>query len=260
MALQWLEQQQQQAVSSVTKLAGLTACSHLVELANGERYVLRSQTQQATDYGIDYQQEVAFLRLIEPLGFTPKIIYANETSALLAWINGQTPSHFSQPLLAKLADQLASLHRFDWQAVRSTQNLTRLNLAERCQFLWQNLPLKTQNSLNFTPPFKQISPYKQTICHHDIHLANLVEQDEKLFLIDWEYAAISDPALELALLFHYNPLSAEQKAFFLARYFAKSGFDPTACVAKMVEYQPEIEKLNRLWFRLSHFLDTIFQT
>ncbi|MDG6785072.1 hypothetical protein QA337_06145, partial [Glaesserella parasuis] len=79
MALQWLEQQQQQAVSSITKLAGLTACSHLVELANGERYVLRSQTQRATDYGIDYQQEVAFLRLIEPLGFAPCIrIWAKE--------------------------------------------------------------------------------------------------------------------------------------------------------------------------------------
>ncbi|AUI66391.1 MULTISPECIES: choline/ethanolamine kinase family protein [Glaesserella] len=250
-ALQWIEQHRQQAVVSVSKLAGLTACSQLVCLANGERYVLRTQTERASNYGINYQQEVAFLRAISPLGFSPKVIYADSHSALLSWIDGQTPTFFDEKCLTSLAERLAQLHLFPLQAADFAQKFTTLNLAERCQFLWQKLPKEKQQMLNFAPPFKPITPFKQTICHHDIHLANLVQQGDALFLIDWEYATISDPALELAMLCHNNHFSAKQKAIFFRHYFAKTGWDFTACIEKMAGYQPEIEKLNGLWFAMT---------
>ena len=250
-ALDWLVTSRRQAVRSVTKLAGLTACSQLVELENGERYVLRHQSELATNYGINYQQEVAFLRKLEPFGLSPTVVYADENSALLNWIEGEIPDIFDEKLLKSLAEQLALLHTIPLQALDFEPKFATLDLAERCLFLWNNLSQTKQRQLGFSPPFRQITPFQRAICHHDIHLANLVLQEKQLFLIDWEYAAISDPALELALLLQANALSANQKEIFLAYYFAKTGFDSAAFLAKMEEYQPEVNKLSRLWFALA---------
>lgn len=250
-ALDWLVTSRRQAVRSVTKLAGLTACSQLVELENGERYVLRHQSELATNYGINYQQEVAFLRKLEPFGLSPTVVYADENSALLNWIEGEIPDIFDEKLLKSLAEQLALLHTIPLQALDFEPKFATLDLAERCLFLWNNLSQTKQQQLGFSPPFRQITPFQRAICHHDIHLANLVLQEKRLFLIDWEYAAISDPALELALLLQANALSTDQKEIFLKYYFTATAFDSAAFLAKMEEYQPEVNKLSRLWFALA---------
>ena len=250
-ALDWLVASRRQAVRFVTKLAGLTACSHLVELENGERYVLRHQSERATNYGIDYQQEVAFLRKLEPFGLSPTVVYADDNSALLNWIEGETPDIFDETLLKSLAEQLALLHTIPIQELDFEPKFATLDLAERCLFLWNNLSQTKRQQLGFSPPFRQIMPFQQAVCHHDIHLANLVLQEERLFLIDWEYAAISDPALELALLLQTNSLSTNQKEIFLKCYFAATYFDSAVFLAKMEEYQPEVDKLSRLWFALA---------
>ncbi|OOH89112.1 LPS biosynthesis choline kinase [Pasteurellaceae bacterium 15-036681] len=245
----WLNSQQQ-AVSSLEPLAGLTACSHLVTTNSQQRYVLRSQTARATDFGIDYQQEVQFLNLIAPLGFSPSVAYYDQYSSLLNWIEGTPPSKFNHQLIEQLANLVANLHLFDLQAVANLEQFTKLNLAERCQFLWNKLSSEQQATLGFQPPFLAISPFKQAICHHDIHLANLIQKNDKLFLIDWEYCAISDPALDLTMLVYSKQLTQIQMDYFLKHYFAKTGFDRTACMAKVEEYLPEVDKLNRLWFSL----------
>lgn len=247
----WLTQSRQQAVRFVKNLAGLTACSQQITLENGERYVLRRQSQRASEVGANYQNERHFLSQIAPLALAPKPLYADSHSLLLEWIDGQVPSEFSPSLLQKLGEQLARLHQFSPAATQATPDFARLCLAERCQFLWQQLSPTEQQSLPFAPPFPAIKPLAEAICHHDIHLGNLVEQGEKLYLIDWEYAAISDPALDLALFLHANSLSGAQQADFFATYFAKSSLDPTACFAKIAEYTPEVVKLTQLWFMIA---------
>lgn len=249
-AIEWLQIQRKQAVSSVKKLAGLTACSQLVTLKNGERYVLRTQRARATDVGVNYQQEAELLNTIFSLGFSPKPIYCDQNFSLLAWIEGEIPTTFSHSLLIKLAENLAQLHQFPLQAVSSAKNIAKLDLAKRCQFLWDKLPANKQAELPFSLPFQQIQPLTTAICHHDLHLGNFVERGDKLFFIDWEYATISDPALDLALFLNANSLSEEEKAVFFTHYFAKNPLNPTACKEKMNEYQPIIEQLNQLWYAI----------
>lgn len=252
-ALDWLVSERQQAVQSVQNLAGLTACSQLITLENGERYVLRRQTQRATDLGINYQQESQILTAIAPLALAPTPIYTDETASLLSWIDGTTPSKFRPDLLKKLAEKLVKLHHFPLQGGSSAEHFPILNLAERCQFLWDKLPAQKQATLPFSPPFAPIEPLTLTLCHHDIHLGNLVEQENKLFIIDWEYAAISDPALDLALCLHANAFSESEWQFFLQQYceFEKFSKNSTAYIQKIAEYQPLIEVLNALWYAIS---------
>ena len=255
-ASEWLQIHCKQAVCSVKNLTGLTACSQLVTLKNGKRYVLRTQTPRATNFGINYQQEAQLLNTIFPLGFSPKSIYYDQHFSLLAWIEGEIPSTFSYSRLIKLAEHLARLHQFPIQAVNSTKSIAKLDLSERCQYLWDKLPKEKQAMLPFSPPFQQIQPLTQAVCHHDLHLGNFVEQGNKLFLIDWEYAAISDPALELALFLNANPLSNEEQATFLTHYFVKNPINPIACKEKIDEYKPILEQLNQLWYVISQVFDS----
>lgn len=250
MPLDWLAKSRQQAVRLVKNLPGLTACSQQIELENGERYVLRHQNERAKCYGIDYRQEARILAAISSLGLSPQPLYQGEHTTLLSWIEGNSPSEFSPILLKMLAMRLASLHTFDLQAVGCLTTFAMFDLSERCQYFWQQLPAKIQQNLPFSPPFVTISPFMRAICHHDIHLQNLVCYQDGLYLIDWEYASLSDPALEIALFFDGNRLNKQQQAVFLDTYFAKTGFDSTAFINKMAEYAEEVPKLSRLWFLL----------
>lgn len=248
-ALAWLEENGVK-VRCVEPLAGLTACSRLIELDDGRKFVWREQSKQATDYGVDYAQEFALLSALAFLSFTPKPYIGGADFSLLHWQEGRVPNEWSDDLLVRFAERLAILHCLDLQAVDLPRNIAKLDLAERCRFLWDKLPQSYQANLSFSPPFDPVLPLTKAICHHDLHLGNLVEGKEELIIIDWEYAALSDPALDIALFLHGNPLSMTQQALFFGHYFAKSDIERTACLAKVAEYQSLVEKLSTLWFAL----------
>ncbi|OOR99870.1 hypothetical protein B0187_03435 [Haemophilus paracuniculus] len=249
---QWLAENRLQGVRSCQILDGQTRCSHKLETTDGEQYVLRQPSQRAINLGVDFQQEVQILRLIAPLNIAPQVVAHTETFSLLQWIEGQSPREFSDHLLIQLADLLAKLHQFSpLQAVGFRQISTRLNLAERCQFLWEQLSPCQQQALPFSPPFPHIEPFGEAICHHDLHLGNLIQQGDHIYLIDWEYAALSDPALEFALLWANNPFNQDQQNRLLSRYLSQTGWEKTLFLAKIGEYQPLVTQLNQLWALLA---------
>jgi thiamine kinase-like enzyme len=46
-----------------------------------------------------------------------------------------------------------------------------------------------------------------TLIHGDLHHSNLIG-DKRLYLLDWEYAAVTDPLFDLACLIAYYPRAA----------------------------------------------------
>jgi thiamine kinase-like enzyme len=57
--------------------------------------------------------------------------------------------------------------------------------------------------------------------HHDLLPANLIDDGEKLWLIDWEYAAFGTPLFDLANLADNAGFSAEEERRLLALYFRR---------------------------------------
>lgn len=249
-ALRWLEKSRTQPIIQQGKLPGLTGCSEFVQLENGERYVLRQQTKRANSCGVNYQQEFELLDALTPLGIAPQPLYCGAGQTLLSWLEGEVPPSFTPVLLLKLAQLLSRLHRLPLQAVQFSTKITKLNLAERCQFLWDQLDSTKHHQLAFKPPFDEVVPFTQTICHHDIHLANLIEQNGRLYLIDWEYAAISDPALDIAMLFQANDLNNSEQHLFLDAYLAHTQYPQPQFETKIQQYLPEVHKLSLLWYAL----------
>ena len=55
--------------------------------------------------------------------------------------------------------------------------------------------------------------------HNDLLAANIMDDGDRLWLVDWEYAGFNTPLFDLAGLATNNQLSQDQVAFMLARYF-----------------------------------------
>lgn len=62
-------------------------------------------------------------------------------------------------------------------------------------------------------------PGPTVLGHNDLLAANIIDDGEKLWLVDWEYAGFNTPFFDLAGLATNNGLSRDQEMFMLARYF-----------------------------------------
>ncbi|HFF9525339.1 TPA: phosphotransferase, partial [Serratia marcescens] len=86
--------------------------------------------------------------------------------------------------------------------------------------------------------------------HMDIHPGNLLATGEGLRLIDWEYAADGDVALDIAALFRGNRWAAEAQQRFLQHY-ARQGYHDVARLQVQVQrWLPWVDYLMLLWFEV----------
>lgn len=61
----------------------------------------------------------------------------------------------------------------------------------------------------------------RVVCHKDPLYTNFLKQ-EKLWLIDWEYAGMADPMFDLSMLSHYHRYDADQWDDLLRAYFGET--------------------------------------
>ena len=45
---------------------------------------------------------------------------------------------------------------------------------------------------------ERMSPFQPTLCHNDLLAANILDDGDRLWLVDWEYAGIGNPLFDLA--------------------------------------------------------------
>lgn len=70
-----------------------------------------------------------------------------------------------------------------------------------------------------------LTPVKTVPCHLDLHRGNVLDDGARLWLIDWEYAAIGDPLFDLAVVTSTENFSEEEMQTILKTYF--DGRTPT---------------------------------
>lgn len=61
---------------------------------------------------------------------------------------------------------------------------------------------------------------RHCLCHNDLVCANVIE-GERLYLVDWEYAAVGDPFFDLATVVQHHELSDAAAAAFLRAYLGR---------------------------------------
>ncbi|MCA9569417.1 MAG: phosphotransferase [Myxococcales bacterium] len=160
---------------------GLSNVAYRV-LCDGEEGVLRI-TRGARGTRIAVADEVRAMRAAGDLA--PDV---------LAWADGALVTRYVRPAgsvpPAVLGAALARLHRVEPPVLRA------LDLSELLVTLPWTGPLEAlgvvadhvARSLPWAPP---------VLCHHDVREANVVWDGERAVFVDWEYAALADPAFDL---------------------------------------------------------------
>ena len=153
----------------------------------------------------------------------PKCLLDRADIRIANWIYATPTPHqqFNQPVLIKeLCQLLTELHRSDlpFPVLNIHEHLERYyeiakahqpQQADKCQSLYQE-------ASTYTAQFSAAC-----CCHNDISPGNLLS-GHQLFLVDWEYAAISDPVFELAGIIYNFELSEVQEATLIEEYQKQS--------------------------------------
>ena len=91
--------------------------------------------------------------------------------------------------------------------------------------------------------------------HNDLLPANFLQDDTRLWLIDWDYAGFNSPLFDLGGLAANNGLSADQEADVLTRYF---GRDPDAALWRSYRAMKAAAALREvLWSMVSEIHSTL---
>jgi len=196
--------------------------SYRVDTSAG-RFVVRIHDSSAHVLGADHEREAQLHAAAAAAGLAPALIHVDVAHrfVIMEYVTGLlwTSQDFARPeRLGQLGATLHALHSivpptvapFDVRTVlrRLHERLVEGVPGERAWFT-QLMERAAVALLAF-----DTSTRPKTLVHNDLHHGNLVGK-ERLFLLDWEYAAVADPLLDLACVLAYYPHAGPHAATLL---------------------------------------------
>ena len=209
--------------SRATRLAGGTVnASFQVETSAG-RFVLRIHDPESKSLGADHEREALLHAAAAAAGLAPALVYVDPGYHFMVMqhVSGAiwAADDFARPdCLRKLGVALHALHSVAPPAVAPFDiGVSLERLYERLvaalpgeSAALSGLMDRGRAALLVSAPAQR----PKTAVHNDLHHTNLVGTDP-LYLLDWEYGAVSDPLLDLACVLAYYPQALPHSAALL---------------------------------------------
>lgn len=238
-------------VSVQTLTGGLTnRCWKLIS-AEGHAYVWRPTTPITQAFSISRFQEYQILSAIEPLKLGPKPITVNEMGLLVEWIEGETLCEGLD--LDNLLRTAISVHHINTARLP----LTPFSYTARVDHYWFQLDEshRTKDYLELYQEWRSSPNIKDVglaLCHFDLGGYNLVRNEQGIKIIDWEYASLADPRLDLTLSIGASQEPVLQSVY---RYCQLKGIeDVDTWVEGVQAWLPRSKMMAMLWYLLAHQL------
>lgn len=216
-------------------------------------FVLRLNNAAGAVLGANHEREVRLHAAAARARLAPELIYADldERFMVMRYVAGtawQESDFASLQRLRHLGATLRTLHAVDPPAVAAfdlaavlrghTQSLIAALPAERA--LLEGFMAAADTALALCASAGR----KPTIVHNDLYHLNLIEA-ERIYLIDWEYAAVADPIFDLACVLAYYP-QAEPHA---QEFLDAAGLAAEASTAELSQARYLFVLLSFLWYR-----------
>lgn len=228
----------------VTPLAGLTGLTMKVTVG-GQHWLAR---RAVTDIPfISRQREARILRQLSGCGLAPAVIARSQRWLLLSWVDGVS---LTIPAFAGYLDEVVRvLTRLHHQPLSGY----RLQLMPLLQNYWQCCTQRNyhwQRALTRLQQLGEPRPLRSAVLHMDIHAGNLVATDSGLRLIDWEYAADGDVALDVAATCCCGQLSVVEQRWFIADYAHLNHLSEPLLLQQIRRWRPWLQLLMASWYQL----------
>ena len=214
----------------ITPLDGGITNVNLVVIDGGAKFVVRLG-EDIPEHGVMRWNELSLSQAAHALGVAPKVIYNEPGILVLEMIEARTYTEedVRDPQnLSRIVDIIAKMHRdlgtylvtpvlAFWPYQVNQTYMTRLE-GDGSVHLSQLPELKAaQQKL-----IAATGPVDLVICHNDLLAANILDDGQRLWLIDWEYGGYNTPLFDLAGLAGNNGLSEMQERAMLEQYFNAS--------------------------------------
>ncbi len=205
--------------------AGLLSETYRVS-RDGVAYTLKVAAEHPPDLGVDLPWEVRVLERAASAGVAPRLVFRDLTGAvqLSRWVPGHSWVSRESAVPANLERIAALLRRVHALAVplpaRSVTPLQWMGIYDEA--------LLRRTSAASDPELRKAALTRAqalelpgaagVVCHSDLHAMNLIEEDDSLILLDWEYAHVTDPLWDLAGWCANNDFEADVQRALLIRY------------------------------------------
>ena len=206
-------------------LGGLTNQSYLIS-ADNALLVLRKNSPISEALNLNRNAEAHALDLAEKVGLCAPLVYSDPQQQYMvsAYLGDKTWSVNGDDSLSQLAALLRGIHQLP--SIDAD-----LIIDDKIEYYWQGIDA----SAAFSSELKHLDAAIRAhiisakslnsgdvLCHNDLLASNLIiGDDSNLYAIDWEYAAMTDPFYELAVIIEGNSLNFEQQQFLLSTYFER---------------------------------------
>jgi thiamine kinase-like enzyme len=204
---------------------GMTNANFLADFGD-EQVVVRMPGKDTGLLGIDRHHEAQANRLAASIGVAPEVLVESEDEGYLVtrFLPGRplAPSELaSEPMLGEVARTLRLVHGagtietdfnpFDvvsqYHDIAASRGITE--------------PFDYPSALSVIDQILVARPYAPAaLCHNDLLTENFL-YDDKLRILDWEYAGMGDPYFDLASFSITHELSDSADAALLTHYFGQ---------------------------------------
>ena len=205
---------------------GITNRNFLVKHGN-EKFFVRLGID-IPEHGVYRFNELAASRAAHKCGISPEVVYAETGAMVLRFINGITlePGNLRDisslkkvvPLLKSCHQQMplylpgSSLIFWVFQVIRGYVNTLKESKSRMIQKLSRFLEINHELE-------KTVGTIDLFYGHNDLLSGNFIEDDNRLWLVDWDYAGFNSPLFDLANLASNNEFTEGLERELLEMYF-----------------------------------------
>lgn len=230
-------------------LGGMSNHTYKIKVFD-EYYVIRIIGEGGNLF-VDRNEELFNLDKVDALNINTKTIYFDIKSGVKVskYVKGVVLTETNiEDHLEGLAKTLKLLHNSNLKAYDNYNHVNRLNKYESYVDLVSNdyKMLKSNWISIFEKHFKN---EKQVFCHNDAQRSNIVIASDKLYLLDWEFAAYNDIYYDFA---SFGNVTIEDSFLLLEAYLERK---PTANEINKVKFYRMYQALQ--WYLVALYKDKI---
>lgn len=208
---------------------GLTNRNYRVTVGSGEQFVARFSGAKSDLLAIDRNAETHNSRIAAELGVGPEVIaYAPERHTLVVrWIEARTLTDSAladAATLARVAATCRRLHsgpRFVGDFDMFDIQRRYLDIVQRHGFRLPADYLDFGSELRAVDELLHASSRGSVACHNDLLAANIMDDGERIWFIDFEYSGNNDPCFELGNLWSEANLPPDFLDELVTAYFGR---------------------------------------
>jgi len=217
------------ADASFERLQGGHANHAWLARDSGGSWYVRLNSEDGARLGVDRRGECALLAVVSEAGLQPAVRYCNPEKGMLVtrYVEGEPWSRAAAREtrnLRRLASLLRCLH-----ALPVVPGAADVSFRRQAQNLEAQAPagsVPQQIRASAATVFQRLSRRRNRApCHNDPHHLNIIDDGERIWLVDWEYGGNGDFLFDLAAFLCHLEADGQDCSMFTAFYGLDAGTD-----------------------------------